>query len=313
VAEQSIFDQIQTQLEYVKSIEMAKTHLTRLLSKEQRVLQKVKQYQQILEKEYQDIVELEKLGIGHLFLKILGGYEDRLALEKEEYLQAILVHKDYIKELEAITFEKKVIQEKIDSEKEERQKLESLFTLREQEISQDNGISKKELQIVSEQVDDAISKKREIYEANIVGIKVEHLLGQMVDELAVAHEKEKWYQEGVVVNAGYAHVQNAQRILYEVNPLIFKFESELKDLYEYEDVQLTAGIENFDNVVNVYYDNLITDFMVSRRIKHSMNTIEALAARVSRTLAGLAGMERMANHDLEYLKDKRERILSQSG
>ncbi len=303
--EQELKDTINAQ----KSLVLSESHLNRLEGRLLKSQVHLKTLEKILDKEYQDIVDLEKLSIKKIFSSILGDTEEQLEIERQEYLEAILNHKDHLKGIELMEFERDILKEKLKEMPVVERKLERLIKLRESQILQLGGTNHTLLRNMNGQIDDTLRLKREIYEAKIVGTKVKVNLQQMILDLAIAGEREDWNSEHFDKGNGRGHVNRAQEIFYKVKQLISQFEDELMDIYSHRDIKILRGIDNIDRVMKIYYDNLISDWVVKKRIYNSLHTIESLNDRVLRTLASLEQEERQANQKITYLEKRKKEML----
>ena len=192
--------------------------------------------------------------------------KQQIEIERQEYLEAILNHKDHLKGIELMEFERQVLKEKLRETSVVEKKIERLIKLRESQILSLGGKDQTLLRNMNDQIDDTLRLKREIYEAKIVGTKIKVKLQQMIQNLSVAGEREDWNSEHHMRGGGRNYVNQAQEIFYKVKQLILQFEDELQDIYTLRDIKILQGIDNIDRVMKIYYDNLISDWVVKNRI-----------------------------------------------
>ena len=206
-------------------------------------------------------------------------------------------------------FERQVLKEKLRKISVVEKKIERLIKLRESQILSLGGKDQTLLRNMNDQIDDTLRLKREIYEAKIVGTKIKVKLQQMIQNLSVAGEREDWNSEHHMRGGGRNYVNQAQEIFYKVKQLILQFEDELQDIYTLRDIKILQGIDNIDRVMKIYYDNLISDWVVKKRIYNSLHTIESLNDRVIRTLGSLDQEENQAIKKIVYLEDRKKEVI----
>ena len=122
-------------IEEHQSLQLAKSHLAELNRRIEENTWILKQLEDILEKEYQDVQQFEKMSVRGIFHKVLGDAQQQLEIEKQEYLHAVLKHKEQVQMLKMLEFERQVLEEKMSKEAEINQRLNELLNSRQYQIT----------------------------------------------------------------------------------------------------------------------------------------------------------------------------------
>ncbi len=292
------------------SLHLAKLHLVHLKERIVDGHKEKKRLEKILKKEYEDVLKLERLNIGKLFLHILGDKEEQLEIERQEYLQAVLVHKEWLKELKLMQYEKDLLEKQVKSLPAVEKEYTYLLELREQEVLHKVGRNKMQIRTINKQIDDTIELKREIHEAKIVGIKIKRKLEKMIGFLERASNLGDWeYGIYLQIREGQKMVQKAQTVFYKLKPLLFDFKTELEDIYKHRNIRLHDGVDIMEEMANMYYDNLISDWIIHRGIKNALTNIKLLQDRLLRTMQSLQQEEKRANKNMIYLSSRKKALI----
>ena len=291
------------------SLHLAKLHLVHLQKRLVEGYKEKQRLEKVLEKEYEDVLKLERLSIGQLFQRILGDKEEQMEIERQEYLQAVLVHKEWLKELKLMQYEKKLLTDQVKTLAAVEQEYSYLLELREQEIVTQSGKNKTLMRSYNKQIDGAIELKREIYEAKIVGVKIKKKLEKMVVLLENASDIDDWHSGIFIRKGGKALVQKAQIVFFKLKPLLFDFRTELEDIYKHRKIRLHDGVDKMEEMANMYYDNLISDWIVHRHIQNALTNIKLLQDRLVRTMQSLQVEEKRANQSITYLNSRKKALI----
>jgi len=309
-------DHIKKILEKITHLKLAKSHLQKLDSRLVEAYQEMADLEAVMDKEMHDVEKLQDLTVHQLFSKILGGQEERLELERQEYLEAVLNYKDAKKSVELMKFEKGVLEEKIIQLPQLEKELKAFLEKRENEILNHGGEIKNQLKILNGQIDDVFQLKREIYEAKIIGTKVRIMLEKIIQHLQTAHDKEKFVDLYGNSTSGSSNrksnVQQAQDIFYRLQNEIRKFDDELEDIYSHQNIRFSRGIYELNQISKIYYGSLITDWVISKRINDSLAFVKTYFNKVQRTLLSLDREEKLTAEKTNYLQERKKEIIKES-
>jgi hypothetical protein len=236
-----------------------------------------------LEKEKADVDQLEKKNLKTLFNEILGNIEQQLEKERQEYLQVVLHHNSLIDEMESLEYEEAILLRQLNSDREQLQKeLKRLLALKENQMK-GNPRYQKKLQEYDSAVFNLLNKLRNIDE---VLHESEALIKRMVTVTHNLKQVKRWGPYKMQGKGRYSsynkktYIDKANKEAVIVNIFIKKFDKELKDVYPDMDVNLS--MEYFKNFLEHFYDNLITDWVIKRKLDNAIHTMANMIDKLKR-------------------------------
>ena len=312
----TLHEKLKKKLEAKQSLVTIQNHLDQLVVRIEEANEKLKELAWWVEKEYADVEALEKMTTKGLFRKILGNKEEQLEIERQEYLEVVLEHRDAKKSIELLEFEKKILEEKLKRLPTLEKELEKLILLRKEEIMRLGEPKRIQLVSVNNQIDDNIQQKREIYEAKIAGSKVKRIIEQIIKQLKKASESEPWgYQDqwGQLPDPSpyisKSKLEQVQSLFWELKVKLQEFEDELGDIYEQRRPKISGEIININHLTNGFYHNLISDWVVRQKVYNVIFQMEAVFDRINRVLRSLEVEQKQIDKRLRYLEDKVRSII----
>ncbi len=264
-----------------------------------------------LDKELNDIKELESLGIKSLFHKVLGSKEEQLEKERQDYLAVNLKYKELNKSIEITEYELNILEKKLLSRDKVENELEKLKKLREAEILRTNAPMKNDLLLILKKEEQAIRMLEEIRQAKEAGSVAVNSIKTVLSHLANA---EKWGQWDMYNKNGsyYDHLKHgaidkAVEEAYKTKHYLSIFREELADVGFTQSFQL--NVEAFSKFTDIFFDNLISDWIVQRKIKNVIGSVGSTHDKVINLIQALEqDNAKMANH-IKSLENSRDSIL----
>ncbi|MEM9821952.1 MAG: hypothetical protein AAF985_12805 [Bacteroidota bacterium] len=300
-------------IESYKSILLAKKHLVNLKTRLEQEKDLLQELRTVLDKEYEDLDQLERVSTKSLFHRILRNKKEQYELEKQEYLHAMLRVKECKKTIELLAFEAQVLEEKVSRERVVLQKLNHLLAHREQDIDQRYIKIKDQLMSIYRQVDRKIAYKKELQQALIVALKAQELLKKMIDLIKKAKSTEIWginsFEKAKELKVKNSYIDQAQEQAYKIKPILQALEDELQDVYEFNAIKRFNKIEEFRHFNDIYYDRLISDWIVQNKIISALNYLKGSRDSVSRIVDSLKIQLKSTEHTIEYLRRRQEEII----
>ncbi len=310
----SILSNIQSQIvETVEDYEALKKVNSHLLEIERQLklsYDKIKVLQIQMDKELDDINNLEKLGIKSLFYKTLGNKEEQLEKERQDYLEVSLRYKEHKAEVELMEFERDLLAKKNNNLPELKRKLADLKKLRKAEILASDEPLKNELQEILHKLDVNVALKKEILEALVQGEKAINVLDTIIDYLSKAGDWGKWDMYGdrnAKYNKRHA-IDLAVRNLPQARHQLNLFMKELRDLGE-NDIEVKLDTIHFDKFTDFFFDNLISDWIVQQRIIGTANSMKSSKSYITRILMSLKHEESTVKKSIIQLESSKNEIL----
>ena len=267
-----------------------------------------------MDKELEDMEDMEKMSVKAVFYKVLGSKEEQLEKERQEYLQASLKFNEQKDKIELLEFELGVLNKKLRNKSQLVKDLSRLKNIREQEIINSNPRQAQQLLNLSHNLDNNILKQREISEAVQVGNKCVKTIQEIINELKNAQHWGKWDMYGnknsQVRYKKHTAIDRAKNLANIANHELHKFAKELADTGEFADsFQIT--MDYFSGFMNVFFDNLITDWIMQQKIVNSINMMHSNLDKLQRILISLKHKnDSLTKHNAQLKVDYDEILLS---
>lgn len=267
--------------------------------------------QRVLTKEYKDVLALEQLNMKSLFHKVLGSKEEQIEKERQEYLQASLQYNDYKKSVELMEFERDVLKKKLSDTKDLEKKLATLKKQREKEILQSNTIEGKALMRIANKIDKLVKFKRELNEALDSGAKCEQHLDRLVHYLSKAGDWGQWDMVGrgsMSTIHKMSAIDKAREASYYAKHHLNKFQHDLYDIGG-KNFRLDVNIGSFNNFSDIFFDNLISDWIIQQKIKNALHNVSSVKDTVLRLMQGIQSQLSNTQKELAILQKERNNII----
>ena len=294
-----------------KKIEVHLQHLSKRIQQQEK---SVRSLLRVVEKEEDDIINLERLGLFSIFNNILGNKKDELEKEKQEYLMAVMQWKGGVKNLEALKFEKKILEKQLSSLFYADLIFEKLFNKVEKTIEVSLSASTKaKIKNIDLKILNHEERIKEIREAINAGKKAERVLLKINADLSkikqwgnpfiTKNTKSKIKGIGDQSSREKKQFMNlAQKDAQKAYLLLENFEMEILDVYKQFKLDYRNYIKSFTNFLEIFYDNLITDWVVKKNIDNTIHAIETIHDKVARILAMLRNE---ISKTKEYIKEEK--------
>ncbi len=272
-------------------------HLVNLEKRIKLQEQEVKRSSRIMAEEEEDVHQLDKLGMQSLFQTILGNKQEALEKERQEYLMAVLQFQGAEKNLVALKYEKEVLEKQVSGLFQAEITFDNLFNKYEKTISKKlDEKSKAKIKAIDLRILNHEERIVEIREAIRAGKKAEKILTKIIADLSevktwgnsiLKKKKIKIYGGGSAADAKEKFLYHAKHDAQKANILLEHFEIEILDIYKQFKLDYRQYIKSFTNFLEIFYDNLITDWIVKEDIKNTSYAIETIHDKVLRILAML--------------------------
>ena len=255
--------------------------LVYLDEKLQKLLIKEKAYQVRTEEELADVKRLEELGLRSLFKKVIGDLDAALEKERKEYLSAVLKHRAVEEEITILKYENDLLKHRWRSPAIIEKELATLIKKKESQLkAYDTKFSKELFKRESElgrykllrHKSEGVLKKAEVTTKILNEIKAELL--QVKD----------WPPSGVgkyasVVKKRYIDRARAKAIQAKVR--LEEFAEVTIKLFT--ETKLAFDLESFDDFLDDFYDNIITDYVIQKKLGATLLQLNNAIKEVSTT------------------------------
>lgn len=305
-------ERIQETFLELNKIQSVKKHYEETVVQVNNSYAELKRLSNILEKEHADIEQLEALSVKGLFHKVLGSKEQQLEKERQEYLQASLKYNEHKKSIEVLEYEKELLEKKLKSDETLTKQLKALKKDREHEILTSDTQLSKQLLSISEQADRLFIHKQEVSEAHGQGRKCLEILDLIIHELQKAKQWGQWdmYGGGRRRTGYFKHdaVDRARNLSYQAKHKLIRFKKELADI-GIEAYHMDVNVENFGSFTDIFFDNLISDWIIQKKIHNSLINIQRVKDKIINLSHALKQEDDKVTLKLQELAAERDRII----
>lgn len=267
----------------------------------------------VLDKEFDDIVKLENSSLHSLFSQVLGNKEERLEIERQEYLHALLNHEAISHHIEELIFEQNVLNKQLLELVHIDQEYEKLLVKKEAALRTE-GKYQAELMILDQKILNRKAQLKEISEALIEGKQVQGNL-EILDE-GLGKLKKWGIPEGGLGGKGrYSSlkkkhfIRETKEVVQLINGQLSKFHAELADIYRSLNYSFKDHFNHANEFLDLFYNNLITDWVVQRNLKTTRSSLENMQHEIKRVLMSLAHEEKTMHEEILKLDADREILL----
>ncbi len=264
---------LQTIEEY-ESIKLARSYYDNLIVRIDQLEQELRLLEEMIDRHYGDIAQLEGFSIKSLFYELLGDKESQLEKAKQAYLQDVLKHRELKRRLELSNYEKSILKEKVDRFDEVSLRLNALVKSRENLLDQTEPKLRREIKALNNKIEQQIRRKAEIKQANNLAYKIIEYLTKMVELLnqTGAWGRISWFP--FARSTSQSGIDRAQELLYKSKQVLIRLEDELEHLRRYDNrenqsFQLTLS-KRFSEI---YIENLILDWIILGRIRNAKTSV----------------------------------------
>jgi len=308
--------EIQKLLEEHQILKKAEIRLKELSNDLNQSRQEMVALEKMVQKEFEDVENLEKLGMKALFHKVLGNQEAQLEKERQEYLQVSLKYDQVRKSIELLEFEQNILQKKSGSISAIEARLNELSRIQEKELINMQGEGAMEIRKINSQIETQQRLKIDVNEAAKAGVKSLECIDGVVAGLQQAHKWGQWDMSGrnpMSNHLKYTAIDKAKDWAYEANRQLKLFEKELLDVYRQIPQDFQLHLDSFNRFIDVFFDNLITDWIIQQKIYNALNNTLNIRDKVVRMLKTLETETPRIDQNIEELEiSKKQFILNYS-
>tara|TARA_B100000408_G_scaffold119399_1_gene98275 strand:- start:1247 stop:2188 length:942 start_codon:yes stop_codon:yes gene_type:complete len=268
---------------------------SRLKSKEERSVQ----LKQVLEKEYHDVEQLDKLNLTALFYSILANKDKKQEKERQEYLKAKLQYEEAIKEIKLIKRTVEQLRIQINLLKNSEEKYQLLLREKEEFLLSLEDESSKNLQDVIDDINAAALHIQEIEEVLQEAEPALHYLNETFNQLQSAESWGTFDMIGgglLVTSIKHGKIDEARLGISKAQFYLDNLSRELRDVVLPTQLNESIDIGDFNSFGDYIFDGLIFDFIVQEKISKSRSHVQSVYLQVST-------IEHMLKNQLQELQN----------
>jgi hypothetical protein len=294
-------------------------HFQRALMRIERSLEEeratLRQMEESLRSEGEDVRRLERMSLSTLFYTLVGNRAERLEEERRELISAQIKYDQGRRRVQALLDDQLLTHRKISAAGDLDRRYKSLLDEKERLLLQsgrpDDG-ELAQLPVLSERLAETREMERELKEAIQAGEQAEQGLGRLVESLESASNWGTWDMlgGGMLVSAvKHSRLDDAGQAAEAVQPLLQRFERELGDVGASAGLSVErSGLMTF---ADLFIDGLLVDLMVQSRIHDSLDAARKMSRSTGELVARLKTRHTAAQREAQCLEAERRALLEQ--
>ncbi len=261
-------------------------------------------------KEQRDVEKLEKGSSVSFFLKIFGKLEEKIEKEEIEALDAKHKYESTQYELNNVKVSILNLKDEIKDYDKLVKEYEALWRKKERELLNSSSFKRQEYVNSTEKLASLKVLDKELKEAVNAGDSLIEVLEEAKKEFESA---KSWgtldmFGGGVMSSMiKRGHIENANRVLNEVQYLIKSFKKELNDVNISLDMKYVSG--DFSDMTDIFFDNFFSDIMVQDKINNALNNVNRTLRVVERNTKELKKSIEVNNTEMDLLNDRIKSIV----
>ena len=299
--------------ERIRKIKAHTSELTIRLESEEKALLAM---EVTLTKEQRDVETLEREGLTTMFRKFIGDREEKLDKEREEYLRASLRFNEIYKSVELIRFELDLLTKKEQNLDVVERKVATLINQREQELIRLDPEVALKLKGIHEQTDKVHKYSIEVDEAFKAGQEALTFVREAEKHLLDAQlmgQRDMWGSRSRYgLNSGrfkHESIDKARDMAYQSQHALIRFGNELKDVFKGLKLEVNMNIEEFGRFADIFFDNIITDYLVQQKITKSLINVTGTRQKLDHIIQSLDNKRNVIREKLEALEEERKKLI----
>lgn len=283
-------------------------HLDKAL-KEARI--QLKLYDKKLAKKSHSLDKRSRQSVRQLFHRILGTEDPLQQQEEQEYLSALLKQRGYKKNIELMEFEQQILKQQLNDFYQVEEQLQELLDEKKQLLLNRNTKHTAKLIAIEQRLIAQQSLKREIQQAKVAGKACLRILEKIEKQLreifewGTAQPGNKRKNKTRPRRWASRATQNA----YKAKSRLQKFETELLDLSTHYDLPYQEQIATIHLFLNFFVDNLIVDWIIQKKINHTIYGVNSVHDRVSMILLLLENEITETQLQMRKIREERKQLL----
>lgn len=290
-------------------------HLKQLNEQLTTAYQDLEKLEKKLKEEFEDLDDLEKLSVRGLFYQVLGSKEEQIDKERQEYLQASLKYDEAKKSIALLEYEQKLLEGKTRDIPDIERQLNLLIKQREKSMIESGSPAGKQIMdllLVMDTTRDLITTIEQVKKG---GREIILLLDKMVGHLQQARNWGQWQHTGRPRSRSYFkhnEIDKARDLAYHAKHLLVRFENDLRHIYGHQQFGLHLDVNSFNRFTDIFFDNLISDWLVQQKIQNALANVISVRDKVVRFLQSLDAEISRANDKLSQLEEQRKQLIIRS-
>lgn len=255
----------------------------------------------------EDLEKLEGLSLTALFRAVLGDRSDRIREQQGRLLHAKLLHDEADAALAPLVAEESRIRQEMKALGDLDRRAADLLFAKEAALRARGGEKARRLDSAGEKIGELQNAAREIDEAIAAGRAAADALGSAGDALRGARSWGVFDMVGgglIATYAKHSNIDKGRMWAERAQQHLRHFARELEDV-ALSGKDLAVDVGDFLRFSDYFFDGLIVDWMVQRRILEAMERVESTRRSVGRLLVDLEQRAKDARRLLDEAQQQR--------
>lgn len=264
---------------------------TELLAQQDTLYWQVKELEEVMRREQDDVEKLEGRSLAAFFSGLTGKKEERLELERQEARAARVKYDAAARELEGVESDLCRCRSELKELQDCEETYAELLKKKAAALKAAGGPDAHGILRLEEQLAALDSRRTELEEAISAGRRALELVKQVQDALDDAEGWGTWDMMGggLVANvAKHASMDHAQDKVEELRSQLGLLRTELADVTVHAELQV--GPDDFMRFADHIFDGFFVDWQVQSRIHQSQEQVGETRAEIERVLARITAM-----------------------
>ena len=252
--------------------------------------------------EQKDVDDLDRLTFSAIWANLSGRKAERLEKEEAEAYAARMKYEAAERQLTEIREEISCCEAQLAEDEGCEARFAQVLREKQEDLKAGNSAAAERIRCLEEQLTELVSFQRELEEARSAGEAVRCQLDQVLNALDSAEGWGTWDVLGggmITDMMKYSRLDDAQQFMYQLQRALRCYRRELADVaaLHIEDFRP----EGFTQVLDIFFDNIFSDWAVLDRIGRSREQVKTLGRQVE-------NIQRQLNEDLGRTSQERDAV-----
>ncbi|EGT3616203.1 hypothetical protein FHH43_08150 [Clostridium perfringens] len=270
--------------------------------------------EKILNKELKDVQKLKTLSFSNLMASLLRNKDEKLEKEEKEYLEAKLSYDNSKSKIENLSHDIESINKRLGYLINIEGKYKDLIGEKRELIKKLNLNIRDEIINIENEIRELLSSKTEISEALREANNCLMISKDVKESLDSAHSWGTYdIIAGGMISSSIKHsrIDDAKNYMERLSYAVERLNKELGDV-GISVLSDSLNISGFSYTLDVFFDNIFSDFSVQGEINDSLYKVEDFKNKMVKLIDRLEEKENIINIKINSLNDKLEKIIEEN-
>ena len=300
--------QLRAQMERKRQLEV---QVRELQTQREHLTRRVQELQRQMQMEQADVDRLEGHSLAAFFYGVIGKMDEKLTKERREAYAARVKYDAAARELSDLEAELQERNEELRSLSGCEARYAQALHARGEALKAAGGAVGAEIIKLEERLADLESQRRELREAVSAGEAARNTAEAILSSLGSAEGWATWDLVGgglLSDLAKHSHLDEAQRMVEQLQVQLRRFKTELADVTIQADLQIS--IDGFLRFADYFFDGLFADWMVLDSIGQSQSQAQETRNQIQLVLDRLEALQRAADREQQETKARLDQVIT---